>query len=91
MQDDYQAYLNGGGSMYGVFVKTKQTIEKSNISNKQLNLMYIDLIINRYLRSIKSLNSKYIPLQKIFIPDEDYTKLTKEIKKQMSIYNLITN
>lgn len=91
LENDYMAYINGGGSMYGVWLKAKEDMEKSTIPNKTINLKYLSLIIDKYTITVKSLNRNLTPLQKIIIDDEDYGKLNNDVREFVSVYNFLAN
>lgn len=94
IREDYYGYWNGKDALYGVVVNTLEDISKSNISNKELNIKYLDLLKNK-VEIIVSLQNNSIDgnmrknaaSKKIIIDDEDYKKLSERTKEIITIYN----
>lgn len=84
IEDDYLHYLNGGGSLYGV-LKYKQ----KNLPKDSLNLKYVNLMLAKYDIIIKNINPQLVKPDRIIVEDDDYKKLSDEIKSVMSGFNLI--
>lgn len=84
IEDDYNAYMNGGGSMYGVF-KYKQ----ENLPKDSLDLKYVNLVLAKYDIIVKNINPQIIKPEKIIIDDEDYKRLSDDVKSDIALFNLI--
>lgn len=84
IEDDYLHYLNGGGSLYGV-LKYKQ----KNLPKDSLNLKYVNLMLAKYDIIIKNINPQLVKPDRIIVEDDDYKKLSDDIKSVMSGFNLI--
>lgn len=96
IKEDYQVYLEKGDSLYGRFTETFNDIKKSNIPNKQLNLKYLGLLLNKLNTVIgvqdSSFNNQMFTnagLSKIIIDDSDYVKLTPKVKEYINSSNIM--
>ena len=56
IEDDYLAYMNGGGSFYGVLKFQQEKFKKNASASDSLDLRYLNLIINKYELIIKNRN-----------------------------------
>lgn len=84
IEDDYLHYLNGGGSLYGV-LKYKQ----KNLSKDSFDLKYVNLMLAKYDIIIKNINPQLVKPDRIIVEDDDYKKLSDDVKSDMAIFNLI--
>lgn len=96
LKEDYYGYLNGKKSIYGGIIYLIEKNEKDNIPNKALNLRYLNLAKAKFDKIILIQNSNLdqnIRLNslasKIIIDDEDYQKLSTDIKEAIRIMNTI--
>ena len=88
LENDYQGYLNGGRSLYGYLLKAK---EEAKDAKNNVELKYINLMLNQYNIQVKTINSKIFYLQKIKVNDKDYKKLSDLTKLCLYFYNIIAN
>lgn len=91
IKQDYEAYFNGGDSIYGEIVNMIKDISKINMPNKELNLDYLKLIRNK-MQIIATIpqNSNINPVQsKIIIEDNDYKKLDKKVREIIIFANIL--
>ena len=84
IEDDYLHYLNGGGSLYGVLKYGQEKLPKDS-----LDLKYVNLMLTKYDIIIKNRNPQLIKPDKIIVDDEDYKRLSDEVKSDIAIFNLI--
>ncbi len=84
IENDYSAYLNGGGSLYGV-LKYKQ----GRLPKNSLDLKYVNLILAKYDIIVKNRNSQLIQPDKIIIDDKDYKMLSDDVKSDIAVFNII--
>lgn len=84
IEDDYLHYLNGGGSLYGVLKYKQEKLPKDS-----LDLKYVNLMLARYDIIIKNINPQLVKPDRIIIEDDDYKKLSDDVKSVMSGFNLI--
>lgn len=91
VKQDYEAYYNGGDSVYGLVINTTEDISKTNILNKELNLHYLNLAKDKMqIIATTPQNSNINPAKsKIVIDDTDYKKLDKEVKNIILIVNIL--
>lgn len=96
IREDYYGYHNGKDSLYGMVVNTLEDISTSNIPNKEINIKYLKLLKNK-VEIIVSLRNNSIDNnirlnavnKKIIVDDEDYKKLTPDVKEIITAYNCI--
>lgn len=84
IENDYSAYLNGGGSLYGV-LKYKQ----GRLPKNSLDLKYVNLILAKYDIIVKNRNSQLIQPDKIIVDDKDYKMLSDDVKSDIAVFNII--
>lgn len=84
IEDDYLHYLNGGGSLYGVLRHKQQ-----NLPEDSLDLKYVNLMLARYDIIIKNINPQLVKPDRIIVEDDDYKKLSDDVKSVLSGFNLI--
>lgn len=84
IEDDYLTYLNGGDSIYGLMKNQQKKLPKDS-----LDLKYINLMITKYDIIVKNLNPQLVKPNRIIVDDEDYKKLSDDVKKIMAGLNLI--
>lgn len=84
IEDDYLHYLNGGGSLYGVLKYGQEKLPKDS-----LDLKYVNLMLTKYDIIIKNRNPQLIKPDKIMVDDEDYKRLSDDVKSDIAIFNLI--
>lgn len=84
IENDYSAYFNGGGSLYGV-LKYKQ----GRLPKNSLDLKYVNLILAKYDIIIKNRNSQLIQPDKIIVDDKDYKMLSDDVKSDIAVFNII--
>lgn len=89
LENDYQGYLNGGRSLYGMLKYEQERLEKITTPEKNLDLRYINIMIKRYDTRIKAINSQLFNLQKIIVNDDEYKYLSKDTKVALAMFNLI--
>ena len=96
IKEDYYGYKNGKKSLYGGLVYTIKEVQKSNNQYKAVNLRYLNLAKIKYEKIALLQNNdldKNIRLNaissKIIIEDEDYKKLTPDVKEIIRILNSI--
>lgn len=82
INNDFQAYYNGGGSMYGYLLYAKDEYREKN---KALDVLYITKIIDSWKQAYNNQSEKY--LNYIRIDDKDFCKLEADTKRFISIYN----
>lgn len=94
IREDYYGYLNGKNSGYGYVVNTLEDISKSNIPNKDLNIKYLTLMKTKIETIVKLQNNNIdnnmrlnAVRQKIIIDDEDYKKLSAEVRDLIIMLN----
>lgn len=86
LENDYQGYLNGGRSLYGYLLTAKE--DALNAKN-EIDLKYINLMLNQYNIRVKTVNSNIFYLQKIKVDDEDYRNLSDLTKLCLYFHNLM--
>lgn len=84
IENDYSAYLNGGGSLYGV-LKYKQ----GRLPKNSLDLKYVNLILAKYDIIVKNRDSQLIQPDKIIVDDKDYKMLSDDVKSDIAVFNII--
>lgn len=82
IKDDYQAYLNGDGSLYGVLLFSKDNIKEQN------KLKYINQAISQYDCLLKN-NEQICKTSPINIKDEEYRKFDEEFRSIIGGCNAI--
>lgn len=91
IREDYNGYMNGKDSLYGLVVNTMEDISKTNILNKELNLHYLKLAKDKLqIIATTPQSSNINPAKsKIVIDDTDYKKLDKQVKTVILSVNLV--
>ena len=96
IREDYYGYLNGKNSGYGYVVNTLEDISKSNIPNKYLNIKYLTLLKTKIETIVKLQNNSIdhnmrlnATRQKIIIDDEDYKKLSSDVRHLIIMLNYL--
>ena len=84
IEDDYLHYLNGGGSLYGVLKYKQEKLPKDS-----LDLKYVNLMLAKYDIIIKNINPQLVKPDRIIIEDDDYKKLSDDVKSDIALFNLI--
>ena len=85
IEDDYLTYLNNGGdSIYGLMKNKQKKLPKDS-----LDLKYINLMIAKYDIIVKNLNPQLVKHDRIIVDDEDYKKLSDDVKKIIAGLNFI--
>lgn len=85
LNEDYKTYSNnnGGDSLFGMFKNDYNDINLSNISSRELNVKYLQQIINNIENAV---NNDVTP-QYIDITDDEYSKLDDRTKRDIAIHN----
>lgn len=86
LENDYQGYLNGGRSLYGYLLTAKEDALKAK---NEIDLKYINLMLNQYNIRVKTVNSNIFYLQTIKVDDEDYRNLSDLTKLCLYFHNLM--
>lgn len=89
LENDYQCYLNGGGSLYGVMKYEQERLQKITTPEKNLDLRYINLALKKYDLIIKNQNPHLVHPDKIIIDDKDYKILTDNTKSIIAGFNML--
>ncbi len=88
LNEDYKTYLNnnGGDSLFGMFKNDYNDINLSNISSRELNIKYLQQIINNIENAV---NNDVTP-QYIDVADDEFIKLDGRTKRDIAIHNNFT-
>lgn len=96
IREDYYGYWNGKNSGYGYVVNTLEYISKSDIPNKELNIKYLTLLKTKIETIVKLQNNSIdhnmrlnATRQKIIIDDEDYKKLSSDVRHLIIMLNYL--
>lgn len=89
LENDFQGYLNGGGSLYGVLKYEQEKLQKITTPEKNLDLRYINLALKKYDLMIKNQNPHLVHPDKIIIDDKDYKFLTDNTKSFIAGFNML--
>lgn len=94
IREDYYGYWNGKNSGYGYVVNTLEDISKSDIPDKDLNIKYLTLLKTKIETIVKLQNNSIddnmrlnAARQKIIIDDEDYKKLSSDVRQLIIMLN----
>lgn len=96
IREDYYGYWNGKDSLYGEIVNTLDDMSKTNIPNKELNIKYLTLLKTKIETIVKLQNNSIdnnmrlnAARQKIIINDDDYKKLSSDVKDLIIMLNYL--
>lgn len=84
LKNDYEGYLNGGRSLFGMIRYIQEESPKNSLDFK-----YADLMLKQYNMYVKTYNQKIFQLKKIIVDDTDYKLLKENTKEVISVFNLI--
>lgn len=83
-RDDYNGYLNGGGSLYGEIIDKIANLENSNMPNKDITLKYL----TQMKCNIENTAQNNTNIKPIIIPDNDFKILDDETKFFINLNNI---
>lgn len=84
LTQDYQGYYHNQDSMFGTFMNDKKYITAVTTPNKEINLKYL----NKIIQNIRScIDEKESECKYIYVDDVDFQKLNDTVKKDLSLYN----
>lgn len=84
INDDYDGYKNGGGSLYGVI---SYQIEQCKKEHRAKDLEYLEQASSMYEYAYNSQSKEN--MQYVYIEDEDYQNISEGAKNAISSYNML--
>lgn len=88
IEDDYNGYLGGKDSLYGVILYKKEELENFTSPAKYVNLRYLNLVLKGYNLVIKNQSPQMFAPDKIIVDDKDYKQLDEDIKSIIAGFNI---